>query len=319
MRAALRGLPPTEATPRLLLACSGGADSVALLGCLDLLRASDGFELTVATIDHGLRPEASAEAQEVRRICATRGVAFVGRTLELAAGPGLPARARDARHRALDELAVRAEAHAIALGHTATDQAETVLLHLSRGAGLDGLSAMPLVENRRPVARVRPLLQLERAEVRALCRSLELPFADDPTNADLGSPRVRAREQLLPMMEGLHPGATASLAAVAERAREADEALDVWAGRERAAHTTAEGHLRLVESLRALPIAVLRRIVRGMVIDVGVPVDAVGRRIVADVCRAVLKPGPDREFALARGWVAFVTRTSLRVGQTPLP
>lgn len=286
---------------------------MALLGCLDLLRRPDGVELVVASIDHGLRPEAAAEVEAVRAVCRERDLPFHARTLSLATGNGLPARARAARHGALEEVASAAGVDAIALGHTATDQAETVLLNLARGAGLDGLSAMAAVDCGPPVARVRPLLGLERAEVRALCIALELRFFDDPTNADRTSARIVAREALLPRMEKLHAGATAAVVSAAVHAREANDALDVWAVRERAAHTSGPNLLRLDDAIRSLPPAVLRRVVRAVLLEAGLASDAVGHRLVADLCAAILKPGPDREFALQGGWLATVTRCALHV------
>jgi tRNA(Ile)-lysidine synthase len=161
-------------------AVSGGADSLALLA----LACAAGASATAIHVDHGLRSGSGEEADIVAAAARRFGAAFRAEKAHVVAGPNLEARARAARR-----AAVGAEA---ATGHTMDDQAETVLLNLVRGAGLDGLAGM------RPGPR-HPILALRRSETRALCADLGLEPVEDPSNADRRFRRNRVRHELLPL------------------------------------------------------------------------------------------------------------------------
>ena len=162
-------------------AVSGGADSLALL----VLATTAGCPTTALHIDHGLRSGSADEADVVAEAAARFGAAFRSVRVDVSPGPNLEARARDARYGALPPD--------VLTGHTADDQAETVLLNLLRGAGTAGLAGM-----RRDR---RPLLDLRRAETAALCGELGLTPVTDPTNASLVFRRNRVRRQLLPLLD----------------------------------------------------------------------------------------------------------------------
>ncbi len=170
---------PTAGTP-LTCAVSGGPDSLALL----VLAASAGCRVTAVHVDHGLRSGSAAEADVVAAAAARFGVSFRAERAVVTDGPNLEARARAARRSVLGPGA--------ATGHTADDQAETVLLNLLRGAGLRGLSGM------RP-GPAHPLLALRRAETAALCAHLGLRPVRDPSNDDSRFVRNRVRTELLPL------------------------------------------------------------------------------------------------------------------------
>lgn len=163
---------------------SGGADSLALL----LLAVAAGCEVTAVHVDHGLREGSAEEAEIVRSAAADLGAGFRAERVEVGHGPNLEARARAARHRVLGPSA--------ALGHTADDQAETILLNLLRGAGLDGLAGI------RPDRR-HPILRLRRRETEGLCLSRRLTPVRDPTNDDPAFLRNRVRHEALPLLEEL--------------------------------------------------------------------------------------------------------------------
>jgi tRNA(Ile)-lysidine synthase len=173
---------------------SGGADSLALV----VLSVAAGLGVTAVHVDHGLRPESAAEAERVKAAAVRLGVGFELRRVSVEPGPNLEARARRARYAALPE--------GVLTGHTADDQAETVLLNLLRGAGLDGLAGMRSADATADVNRatspraIRPLLRLRRAETRALCLKMRLAPVDDPSNADLRFLRNRIRHELLPRL-----------------------------------------------------------------------------------------------------------------------
>lgn len=204
---------------RPLALVSGGPDSVALLRALIEL----GAEPAVLHVDHGLRGDESREdAEFVRALCERLGVRCEVRRLQLAEGPNLQERAREERYRLAEEVAGGLGLGTIAVGHTADDVAETVLMNLARGAGLRGLSGIPPVRGRL----VRPLIERTRREVLGYLESIGQPYRTDPTNLTGKYARNRIRLELLPVLEELHPGAARNLARAAALAREDLEALE---------------------------------------------------------------------------------------------
>lgn len=173
--------PATGAS--VVCAVSGGADSLALL----VLAVAAQCDVTAVHIDHGLRDGSDTEADVVRAAAERFGAAFEARTVHVDPGPNLEARARAARRSVLPPGALT--------GHTADDQAETVLLNLLRGAGLDGLRGM------RP--ETKPLLRLRRADTHALCATLGLAVVHDPSNCDPAIRRNRVRHELLPALDDI--------------------------------------------------------------------------------------------------------------------
>lgn len=173
----------------LSCAVSGGADSVALA----VLATRSGCSTVVLHhVDHGLRPASSSEADAVATLADRLGVAFVAHTVEVAAGPNLEERAREARYGALPID--------VATGHTTDDLAETMLLHLLRGAGLDGVASMARARVGGPQ---RPLLRLRRTDTVTLCTELGLDTLADPMNDDVRFRRVRVRHELVPLMDDI--------------------------------------------------------------------------------------------------------------------
>lgn len=164
-------------------AVSGGPDSLALL----VLATEAGCDVTAIHVDHGLRPGSASEADVVRAAATRFGARFAARVALVEPGPNVEARARAARYAALPPDALT--------GHTADDQAETILLNLIRGAGLDGLRGMPVQH--------RPLIRLRRHETHQLCRELELSPVVDPTNRDRALRRNRIRHDLLPLLDDI--------------------------------------------------------------------------------------------------------------------
>jgi tRNA(Ile)-lysidine synthase len=161
-------------------AVSGGADSLALL----LLAVRSESHVTAWHVDHGLRPESLNDAAYVEDICKELGVAYELRSVEVAPGANLEARARDARYAVLPAD--------VLIGHTADDQAETVLINLLRGSGTAGLAGMRRVD--------RPLLGIRRSETHALCAELGVTPAHDAMNDDLRFQRVRIRKEVMPLL-----------------------------------------------------------------------------------------------------------------------
>ncbi|MGO8687453.1 MAG: tRNA lysidine(34) synthetase TilS [Candidatus Dormibacteria bacterium] len=200
----------------VVVACSGGPDSTALVDALARLAPPRGWRLHVVHVDHGLRPGSAAEALTVAELASRLRLDFEGVTVEVGAGPSLQDQARRARYRGLAEVADRVGATAIALGHTADDQAETVLMRLLTSATPWSLRAMAEREGRL----ARPLLRIWREATLAYCAALGLEPLDDPSNRDPRFLRSRVRHELLPALEGVFPGARRRLATLADRQRE---------------------------------------------------------------------------------------------------
>ncbi len=175
---------PEPGTP-VRLGVSGGADSSALL----VLAVAAGCDVTAVHVDHGLRAGSESEADVVATTAERFGAAFVREVVVVAPGANLEARARHARHEVLGPDAL--------LGHTADDRAETVLLHLLRGTGSDGLGALCPPDPR------HPLLNLRRADTVALCESLGIDTVADPSNTDPRFARNRVRHEVLPLLRAV--------------------------------------------------------------------------------------------------------------------
>lgn len=200
----------------VVVACSGGPDSTALLDSLARLAPPRHLRLHVAHVDHGLRLGSAAEADLVAAAAAERQLPFTALTVSVASrGSSLQDRAREARHAALGELADRVGATAIALAHTADDQAETVLMRALAGATPRALAAMAERSGRL----ARPLLRVWRDDVAAYCTALALVTIDDPSNADRRFLRSRVRHELLPALETVFPAARRRLCVLAEHQR----------------------------------------------------------------------------------------------------
>ncbi len=227
--------PPAQWTDvTVVLAVSGGADSVALLRALFALKRQFGGSgrLVVGHFNHRLRgSEADADEQFVRRLCGDLDVACeVGQAPVGSIGPGgdgLELVARRARYGFLTQLCGRQGARFLATAHTADDQAETVLHRVFRGTGLRGLAGIARTRRLGDWSLVRPILWSRRSEVLDYLRAIDQPFREDASNADRAQTRNRIRHDLLPMLAAsFNPDVVAALVRLAEQAREAQIVLD---------------------------------------------------------------------------------------------
>lgn len=219
---------PFEPAASIAIALSGGPDSLALAVLADRwLKTRDGAAgLTALTVDHGLRAESRAEAEQVARWCQGLGIAHHILTWT---GPkpasGIQAAAREARYGLLGQWCDSHGAGHLLLGHHLEDQAETFMLRLARGSGVDGLAAMSPAGWLGAVRLLRPLLEVPRERLRATLRALDQPWIEDPSNQDTSYARVRMRRALVDLeREGLSAKRLAATAARMMRARRALEA-----------------------------------------------------------------------------------------------
>lgn len=197
--------PPINGEP-VACAVSGGADSMAML----FLAVASGLQTIAYHVDHGLRVGSADEGAVVERLCSRIGARFVQLRADIADGPNLEARARTARFALLPP--------GVLTGHTADDQAETVLLNLMRGSSIDGLSGMRW-------SHAKPLLGVRRSETHELCRAVGIETVSDPSNNDPRFRRNRVRNELIPLMNDISRRDVAALIARETRLIADDEQL----------------------------------------------------------------------------------------------
>ena len=279
VRAGLRDLPD-DAT--VLVACSGGADSLALAAATVAEGRRTSWRVVGVCVDHQLQEgsemQAERAAEQVRGLGAAEAVTVT--VTVSAAGMGPEAAAREARYEVLRELAGRFSAAAVLLGHTRDDQAETVLLGLARGSGGRALAGM----RRGFEVFRRPLLDVTRTDTETACLAEGLTPWSDPHNTDDRFTRVRVRTRVLPALEEeLGPGVAAALARTADQLREDSAFLD-WVADEALGAAAAPGGLD-VDALQHLDPAVRRRVLRLAALAAGAPGAELFRAHVLEVDR----------------------------------
>lgn len=310
--------PERLAGRHLLVAVSGGADSVALLHLLHHSPARQhGLRLTVAHLDHGIRAGAAADAAFVRSLSRRLGIPCItGRAavpaLARQRGVSLEMAAREARYAFLLRVARRVGADRIATAHTADDQAETVLLKLIRGAGRRGLSGMRSVTRLDSIPVVRPLLAASRASIEAYLRATGIAWREDESNRDLSFLRNRVRRELLPLLEkDYNPAIRAGLL----RTRDIMVAEDEWMDQQAAGllqSLVSGGRLDAV-GLAAQPLAARRRIILAWLCRGGVPAPSIGFEVIAKVDRLARSSKGNASVELEGGWIVLREYGQLKV------
>lgn len=263
VRRDLAGLDPGDV---VVVACSGGADSLALLSATAFEGHKLGLRVVGATVDHGLQPGSADQAARVVAQLVGLGVDETAtvRVEVVGDGRGPEAAARQARYDVLEQLRERLGAALVLLGHTRDDQAETVLLGLTRGSGGRSIAGM----RRRFDRYRRPLLDLPRSDTVAACQAEGIEFWTDPHNTDPAYTRVRVRERVLPVLEDeLGPGVTETLARTADQLRRDMEALDRMADTAYAGLRDPDG--LPLERLSDLGPAIGSRVLRLAALDAG--------------------------------------------------
>jgi tRNA(Ile)-lysidine synthase len=272
-------VPGVRRGATVLVACSGGADSLALLAATVFELRRSPVSVVGAVVDHGLQ-EGSADhtARVVAQMAAIGCDETASIRVTVDSGPrGVEAGARHARYAALSRLAEHFRADRVLLGHTRDDQAETVLLGLAQGSGGRSLSGMREAFHADEGAAgplgplfVRPLLEVTRAHTEAACRAEGIEWWDDPHNADPRFVRSRVRHTVLPVLEReLGPGVAAALARTGRLVREDLDALDDLAEREADRRDLLAGES--VRSLEGMPAAVRKRVLRLAALRAGCP------------------------------------------------
>ena len=306
----------------VLVGVSGGPDSVALLHALVLLRSELALRLTVCHVHHGLRPEADRDAAFVEALAARLGCPVRVARVEVPRGGGRSPEeaARIARHAALSRVARATSAGRIALGHTADDQAETVLMRILQGAGPRGLAG---IRGRRGRI-VRPLLAVDRAAVRAHLLAHGLDSVEDATNRDVRFLRNRVRHEILPVLAeraGVPLGE--ALRRIGRTARETVEALDALVGPRLAGHLTRTpvGWRLALAACAGLPPGAVKAVIRLALVEVTAK-DRLGSGLRAahlDALAALMTSGTGARVRLPAGVVVERGRDALWVLTPAMP
>ncbi|AKT51169.1 tRNA lysidine(34) synthetase TilS [Arsenicicoccus sp. oral taxon 190] len=269
VRRAVRALLDDLPEGLVLVACSGGTDSLALAAAVAFEVDKTGRPAGAVVVDHGLQAGSDAVAERAARRCEQLSLRpVVVRRVTVTGGAGPEDAAREARYAALDAVATELGAVAVLLAHTRDDQAEQVLLGLARGSGARSLAGMPPRRGRYH----RPLLAVTRADTAAVCAHDGLEPWHDPHNLDPTYARVRARGALASLDEALGPGIRDALARTADQLRADAEALDDLAAAWLATHQRADGLPAAL--LAGEPAAVRTRVLHRAALAAGVPAGA---------------------------------------------
>jgi len=301
---------------RLLLAVSGGADSVCMLRAMLLLRDRLAVSLSVAHLDHGIRPDSDADARFVRCLCSAvdvpcyvERVDAVRRATE--AGLSLETAARNLRYDFLIRTAREHQVNVIATAHTRDDQAETMLFRLVRGSGPRGLSGIPYRRERDGVRIVRPLLDNRREQVVDFLNGIRQSWREDPSNEDPRHTRNRIRNQVIPYLEeNLNPSVREALVRTAAILSEEDRWLESLTG-EALGRCAASGGGGALDPalLQTLDPALLRRVLHRWMREKGIPMGQVDFDTLESASALVGRPSGTSP--IGAGWV--IQRTPSRL------
>jgi tRNA(Ile)-lysidine synthase len=311
IRSAVRSeLSECSAGEKVIVACSGGADSLALSYAVAMEAEKLALQVVGVTIDHQLQAGSRTQAEKVISELHAMGIANAEiRTVEVNLTDGMEASARRVRYGALEAARLQHGATTVLLGHTRDDQAESVLLGLARGSGTRSLSGMAV----RNGNYLRPLLGITRAETEAACQEVDLLPWLDPHNSDPQYLRVRLRLQAMPVLEeSIGPGVSAALARSSQLLRDDADALDNWAQK---GFEEVDWRWLEVGSLEKLPRAVRTRLIRLAIYAAGAPQGSISADHVSAVEALVTAWHGQGEVSLPGG--VKVSRKSGRLSLLP--
>ncbi|MEB3159392.1 MAG: tRNA lysidine(34) synthetase TilS [Synechococcus sp.] len=315
---------------RVIVAVSGGQDSMALTGLLLGLRRLHHWNLHVWHGDHGWHPGSAGIASDLEHWCEQQKLPITISRASPPAGPGnntktTEAMARDWRYAALTQCARKLHhgdppipCQRVVCAHTATDKAETLLLHLARGSDLSGLGSLRqmrhLTAGQQPeLLLVRPLLGFSRSDTATICQELQLPIWMDPSNTNLRFSRNRIRHQVLPVLNELHPGCEERMAAVSERLSHVRDTQHVLLDLSLDSLKNDNGLNR--SRIAALPMAVRRSLLAHWLNSHGIK--AINAPLLEELTHATAPGAPAGGRDLSGGWRIHWNRKSLQLEQKP--
>jgi tRNA(Ile)-lysidine synthase len=312
--------PSAWADVTVLVAVSGGTDSVALLRAMAALKTGGEGRLCVAHLNHQLRSDAGEDERFVADLCARLNLPCeVGRAdvERLASGDGVEAAARAARYCFLEEVAGRFGARFVATAHTADDQAETVLHRILRGTGIRGLSGMGRTRPLGHAVLIRPLLEIRRLELTAYLDAIGQPFRHDKSNADTSFTRNRIRHELLPRLQKhFNPEVIDALLRLGSLAGEVQAVIDgdvgVWFDRCAAIDRPDGAHIEL-GSLAGRPRYLIRELLMTLWRRAGWPMQAMGMLKWDELCELATAKSPEPKRVFPGGVVVEVAGGEMRL------
>lgn len=295
-------LPYAKTPPTLLVACSGGPDSMALLAAACAVGSQSSIRVGACWVNHRLRPqdELAAEEQLVSSFCSQRGIPFYSRTVDIRAmesltrAYGIEDAARRERYRLLEAVRAEYDYSLILTGHTACDQAETVLMRVLSGSSAAGLSGIPSRRGRL----ARPFLAIHKSSLLAYLDLHGIPYSSDSTNSTNDYQRNRLRHELIPLVASLFPSYRQSLALLAAKAADEEAALGQWA------ESLVDSRGADVSAVADAPIAVRERALFRILNQSGLcpPGGRLSWAMVHQAARALPKAkNANKTFILARG------------------
>lgn len=266
---------------QLLVACSGGADSVALAHLAATRAKRLGLPAPrLGHVNHGLRDESDEEGRILGNFAQQLGTQALIEKIDLDPnGGGLEARARDARYAALGRMALACSADWVLLGHTQSDQAETIFMRIVRGTGVFGLAGMAAKRGHFG----RPLLGVSRRETEHYCRQHDLSYVEDPMNRDQRFTRVRIRHSWIPKLESENPKIRQALCGLADSARDHRDVLE-WAAARAQSELGSGGGLQLGREFNALPESLAKRVLARFAETRGRPLERKHLEALYDLC-----------------------------------
>ena len=311
---------------RLLVAVSGGADSVALLRALMILaeRREWNLSLAIGHVQHHLRDEAEGDAIFVQSLAAQLRLPFLRADLNLLENKGnIEGNARQQRYEALTTMATAVGARHIVTAHHGQDQIETMLMRLLRGSSLKGFSGMawrrPFIDKasaqQQPMQLIRPMLAIDRQEILRFLKALNQPWCEDQTNGDASRLRARLRRDVLPVLRELKPDVATRAVMLSDQLRQAgrvlDDAIAVVLDR-----VIVQGSSRTLDrtDARTLRTIVLTGALRRLLLELGARADRLTTRTMKPMIRAIGDTtGGTRLFQFSEGVIVRVTRTAVVV------
>ena len=299
----------------LIAAVSGGADSSAMLLLLADTTARHGWNVRAAHVDHLIQSEAvrAAFQSSSRQLAEMAGVPFDAIRTDAVSeaeqsSEGLESAARTVRYRVLTQIALDRGSPAVVVAHTMDDQAETILMHILRGSGLDGLSGMPRVRDLGDGVRLaRPLLDVTQTETEGVCRAYGVTPVQDPSNADLVHTRNRVRHSLLPLLESFNPNMSERLAELA-RAVGSDRELLELVGSQALRQLRGEAGALARRKFLALPAQLQVRVLRALCAEQGITLTAERTAAALQVIlhgHGTVELSGGRRLAVARGTIGL--------------
>lgn len=320
----------------IVVACSGGADSVALLRACSLLagRRKWQLKLIVGHVQHHLREEAEDDAHFVEELAEQLSLPYARRDIAPGEMPGnLEANARALRYKALGEIAAEHAAATIATAHHADDQLETLLMRLLRGASVSGLRGIAWEQKTEQkkvsdtfslfsltdtFSLIRPMLAIDQREILQFLDQLDQPWREDATNADTGRTRAKLRHDILPLLKQLQPDCTTRALELAEHFGDLHALVQQAADETLGDDDASPGVILSRKHARTMNRAVLTERLRQALLDAGVPADRLSRHALLPVILAAQdRTGGERSFGFANHVAIVITRASIAILKSP--